>query len=123
SSNSIAPIILSTDEPVISLGGFKGADRAFTTEKLAKLVNEGTVRFFLVPDRQRIMQAMLVQGISPQQYLGPGALPSSLKNRSVGWVEHNCEPVPQELWQSSTLGQGGASMKFQTLYDCGGGGK
>jgi hypothetical protein len=53
-SRSTAPIILSTDEPVISLGGFNGLDRVFTNKQLADLVNEGAVRFFLMPDKQHM---------------------------------------------------------------------
>jgi 4-amino-4-deoxy-L-arabinose transferase-like glycosyltransferase len=54
SASSTAPIILSTDEPVISLGGFNGLDPVFTNKQIADLVNEGTVRFFLVPDKQHM---------------------------------------------------------------------
>ena len=51
-ARSTSPIILSTDEPVISLGGYYGLDPVFTTKRLNDLVNEGAVRFFLVPDRE-----------------------------------------------------------------------
>jgi hypothetical protein len=39
---------------VISLGGFNGLDPVFTNKQIADLVNEGAVRFFLVPDKQHM---------------------------------------------------------------------
>lgn len=76
-SRLASPIILNTDEPVISFGGFLGGDRVFSNERLARLVNEGAVRFFLIQERDR-------------------------KKSSVRWITDNCEQVPQELWQRST---------------------
>jgi len=132
-SRNTAPIILSTDKPVISLGGYNGVDTVFTTKQLADLVNEGAVRFFLIPNRESLTR--LIPGGSPQQPSWQGAPPSvpaglprgglgglshPLQNRSVRWVQDNCQQVPQELWQSSTFGQGrGFSMESQALYDCG----
>ena len=111
SATSTAAIILSTDKPVISLGGYSGIDPVFTTKHLAGLVHEGAVRFFLLLDR------------APRG--GPGGPPSQARNESARWVQHKCERVPQKLWQSSMLvGQGGTpSMKPQVLYDCGAGGR
>lgn len=86
-SKDTAAVMLSTDKPVISLGGYSGLDPVFTKQRLTDLVNEGAVRFFLIPNTQHM----------------------------------NCKRVPQELWQSPTLGQGGVSMNDQTLYDCGAG--
>jgi hypothetical protein len=54
SASSTAPIILSTDEPVISLGGFNGLDPVLTNKQITDLVNEGAVRFFLMPDKQHM---------------------------------------------------------------------
>ncbi len=52
SSRSAAPIILSTDKPVISLGGYSGVDPVFTTKRITDLVNEGALRFFLIPQNR-----------------------------------------------------------------------
>jgi hypothetical protein len=111
SAKSTAPIILSTDKAVISLGGYSGVDPAFTTKQLAGLVHEGAVRFFLIPYR-------IPRG-------GPGGPPSQPQNESARWVQHKCEQVPRELWQSSPFGQGGVPWVKtpQTLYDCGAGGR
>jgi len=84
------PIILNTDEPVISLGGFGGRDEVFSTERLADLVDEGAVRFFLMREGEDRID-------------------------STEWIQDKCEQVPQKLWQSSTSRQEEAVL----LYDCG----
>ena len=53
SAMSASPVILNTDEPVISLGGYNGVDPVFTPAELADLVDGGTVRFFLQRYSQR----------------------------------------------------------------------
>jgi 4-amino-4-deoxy-L-arabinose transferase-like glycosyltransferase len=118
---STSPIILNTDEPVISLGGYNGIDPVFTANDLANLVDRGTVRFFLLPDRDSDSNAS--GGGPPRGGPGPeGGLP---QNGSADWVQNNCEKVPQELWQSSSEGGGGGPpmMRARALYDCGTGGQ
>jgi 4-amino-4-deoxy-L-arabinose transferase-like glycosyltransferase len=75
-SRIASPIILNTDEPVISLGGFNGADPVFSNEELAGLVNQGAVHFFLIEGRDR-------------------------KEDSVRWITDNCEQVQQQIGHSS----------------------
>ncbi|MDQ3928502.1 MAG: hypothetical protein M3328_05060, partial [Chloroflexota bacterium] len=133
---SASPIILNTDEQVISLGGYNGIDPVFTADDLTNLVDRGAVRFFLMPDRELIEEMRAERASSgngppqggpfqggPQEGPGPeGALP---QNGSTDWIEDNCEKVPQELWQSSTSeGRGGGPpmMRARALYDCGAGG-
>jgi len=106
SSYSAAPIILKTDEPVISSGDYHGRHPVSSTSKLIDLVDEGAVRFFIA-DGERLTELAR----HPK------------KNQVMRWVEDNCERVPQELWQQSTSkqtqhpGEEGTSM----LYDCGNG--
>jgi 4-amino-4-deoxy-L-arabinose transferase-like glycosyltransferase len=47
-SQSSAPIIIATGEPVITIGGFNGSDPAPTLSQFQKLVSEGKVRYVLV---------------------------------------------------------------------------
>jgi hypothetical protein len=137
-SSNTSPIILSTDKPVISLGGYNGVDPVFSTKQLTDLVNEGAIRFFLIPEREPPMTQMM-PGVFPQQPGWQGAPPSiplgvprggtwgssdPLENGSERWVQDNCQKVPQELWHSPTFGQGGGYVtNSQALYDCGVGGK
>ncbi len=93
---SASPFILSTDEKVINLNGFEGHDPAFTADELAGLVDEGAVRFFLT-----------------------GGGPGSSGMESTGWIEDNCEQVPEEEWQSPDAEeQSGPPGRERTLYDC-----
>jgi 4-amino-4-deoxy-L-arabinose transferase-like glycosyltransferase len=48
SSNSAAPLIIATGQPVMSLGGFSGSDPILTTAQFASLVKHGAVRYFLI---------------------------------------------------------------------------
>jgi 4-amino-4-deoxy-L-arabinose transferase-like glycosyltransferase len=131
SATSASPIILNTDEPVISLGGYNGVDPVFTPDGLADLVYGGAVRFFLMPDREAI-EDMRAQreadgdGPGPRGGPVPGGGPGSgvPQNGSADWIEENCEKVPQELWQSDPEGErGGPPMaRAQALFDCGTGG-
>jgi 4-amino-4-deoxy-L-arabinose transferase-like glycosyltransferase len=48
SSNEADSIILETNQPVMTLGGFSGSDPILTTTQLATLVKSGAVRYFLL---------------------------------------------------------------------------
>jgi hypothetical protein len=58
-SGVASPIILNTDEPVIAFGGFEGRDPVFSKERLAGLVSEGKVRFFVIEERDIEHEAQL----------------------------------------------------------------
>ncbi|HEY8684405.1 MAG TPA: glycosyltransferase family 39 protein [Chloroflexota bacterium] len=47
-SNSAAPLIIATGQPIMSLGGFSGSDPILTTAQFASLVKAGEVRYFLI---------------------------------------------------------------------------
>jgi 4-amino-4-deoxy-L-arabinose transferase-like glycosyltransferase len=127
---SASPIILNTDEPVITLGGFMGRDPAVTSDELARLVDRGSVRFALLPDRERMeeMRAEREAEYGPSPYGPPPGGPPSMDNAAVTWVQDNCEKVPQEQWQSPDSdeqgggGPPGPPGRFQVLYDCSTGG-
>jgi hypothetical protein len=129
SAMSVSPIILNTDEPVISLGGYNGVDPVFTPDELADLVDRGAVRFFLMPDRETIEEMRSEReanggGPGPNDGPGPGGGPGSgvPQNGSAEWIEENCEKVPQELWQSESQGGGPSMARARALFDCDTGG-
>jgi 4-amino-4-deoxy-L-arabinose transferase-like glycosyltransferase len=130
SSMTADGIILATNKPVMSLGGFGGSDPILTTTQLAQLVSNGTVRFFLtggagrggafnlnnVPAQYRnIAKQFTSRGAGAGGFGGfGGGTQSSLTT----WVTQHCKQVPKNLWStlstSSSSAQGGASQ----LYDC-----
>lgn len=132
SSRSASSIILSTDERVITLGEFMDRDPAVTPDELSGLVDEGAVRFFMVPDRER-MEEMRAEREAEREASGddgdsspggapqgppPGGPPGS-DMESVTWVQDNCEQAPQELWKSPEEEERGGPGRAQALYDCG----
>jgi 4-amino-4-deoxy-L-arabinose transferase-like glycosyltransferase len=129
-SDLASPIILNTDEPVIAFGGFAGRDRVFSIERLAGLVKEGSVRFFMIKERDIEHAAqpgterrhLELDGQVPRLQQLPH-LKAHLKTladihekKEVRWITDNCERVKPELWQSST-----STVLSSTvlLYDCG----
>jgi 4-amino-4-deoxy-L-arabinose transferase-like glycosyltransferase len=130
-SDLASPIILNTDEPVIAFGGFEGRDRVFSIERLAGLVNQGTVRFFMIEERD--IEHAARPDIGGRRHLELGgrvpplqqlprlkarlkALADIHQKREVRWITDNCEQVPRGLWQSSTSK---SSTSTVLLYDCG----
>ena len=111
-------LILTTNKPVMAMGGFSGSDPILTTSQLQTLIHNGTVRFFLVSS-SRATQA-LADAI-PEQYrsfLGSGGFGGGGFGQSTlsNWISTNCRPVPAQNWQSST--QGGGGLGGSQLYDC-----
>jgi len=129
-SRVASPIILNTDEPVIAFGGFEGRDPAFSIERLAGLVNQGSVRFFIIKERDMEHEAQLGTArrhlelggqVPPLQQLPRlkahlKALADIHEKKEVRWITDNCEKVPQGLWQSSTSKSSNSTL---LLYDCG----
>jgi 4-amino-4-deoxy-L-arabinose transferase-like glycosyltransferase len=122
-------IILATNKPVMSLGGFTGSDPILTTSQLAALVKSGTVRFFLLNSFGQGGQ--LPQQIPPQfrervqqgGFAGPGGGGFGFQSTLTTWVTQHCKTVPTSLWQSSSTssGAGGGGFGFggaTQLYDC-----
>ncbi len=92
SSNEADSLILTTNKPVMALGGFSGSDPILMTSELATLVKDGTVRFFLLGG-------------------GGGGGQSSLSS----WVTQHCSSVSSSTIGSSSTNGGGQSSQ---LYDC-----
>jgi 4-amino-4-deoxy-L-arabinose transferase-like glycosyltransferase len=121
-------IILTTNKPVMSLGGFSGSDPILTTSQLASLVANGTVRFFLLNafnGRGQLTPQILDQ--IPQQFRnriqnGTGGFGGGQQNALTTWVTQHCKTVPTSLWQSSSTnsGAGGGFDRGSAsqLYDC-----
>jgi 4-amino-4-deoxy-L-arabinose transferase-like glycosyltransferase len=119
------PYIIDTGKPVMALGGFVGSDPILTTQQLATLVAQGTVRFFLVQssggsfDRSGDLPADFSDfpsgGSNP--YGGSGnttfAGISGQNGQLTTWIKAHCQVVPPSAWGSSAT-----SSASSTLYDC-----
>jgi len=129
-SDLASPIILNTDEPVIAFGGFEGRDLVFSVKRLAGLVNQGSVRFFVIekrdiehaakPDtagrRPKLGEQQVRLEQLPHLKARLKALADFHENKEVRWITDNCEHIPQGLWQSSTTKSSNSTV---LLYDCG----
>ncbi len=137
-------LIIETNKPVMSLGGFSGSDPILTTNQLASLVASGTVRFFLLNSSgrgqispQRLKQILnqlppqvreqVQQAIQNGTFAGPGGgFGGGQQTTLTTWVTQHCKTVPTNLWQSaaSSAGTGGGGRGFggfggaSQLYDC-----
>ncbi|HYA99555.1 MAG TPA: glycosyltransferase family 39 protein [Ktedonobacteraceae bacterium] len=128
SSMTADPIILATNKPVMSLGGFSGSDPILTTNQLAALVKNGTVRFFLLNsfNRGRQIPAQILNQI-PQQFRnrlqgGPGGFGfGGQQGALTAWVTQYCKAVPASKWQASSTNSGSNGFgqgRSNQLYDC-----
>lgn len=125
-SMSADAIILDTGKPVMALGGFAGADQIVTQPQLVQMVNNNTVRFFLlqsfrfdpnqlpagIPEQIR---EELENGQLPGGFGGPGGFGAA--SQLTSWVSTHCTAVPATQWQSSTATSNGGGNAVN-LYDC-----
>lgn len=92
SSQTAAPYIIASGQPVIALGGFSGSDQILSLSQLQALVSSGAMRYFLL------------DGGGGGGFGGQGG-----NSQLVSWVAANCTPV-------SASEYGGASSG--ALYAC-----
>jgi 4-amino-4-deoxy-L-arabinose transferase-like glycosyltransferase len=140
SSNTAAPIIIATGKAVMALGGFSGSDPILTSADVQKLVQNGTVRFFLLQGgtstststsdvQNETGQSTGEQDTPPadetgniQSPGGPGGFGGGTQSNVTQWVQQNCTVVPTSEWQSTTQssqgGFAGGRIGNEQLYDC-----
>jgi 4-amino-4-deoxy-L-arabinose transferase-like glycosyltransferase len=90
-TEAAAPFILDTGQPVMALGGYAGDKSFLTREKVIEQVDQGRVRFFLLP---------------------------SSDDPAVAWVVTHCKAVPTNQWQSPSSAS--FLVDELILYDCAG---
>jgi 4-amino-4-deoxy-L-arabinose transferase-like glycosyltransferase len=97
SSNQADSLILATNKPVMTLGGFSGSDPILTTSQLATLVKNGTVRYFLLDS------------------FGGGGPGGSSQSALITWIKQHSKAVPTSQWQSTTVSSsfGGAVQLYE----------
>jgi 4-amino-4-deoxy-L-arabinose transferase-like glycosyltransferase len=102
-----APLILTTNQPVIAMGGFSGRDPAMTVEKLEKMTSSGEVRYFLIPSSDMFGPGMFGSGMFGQQ------------GKVLDWIRQHCRAVPRSQWQSKQTPTFGMRdmREMQQLYE------
>lgn len=80
-----AGLIISTGEPVMSLGGFSGSDEILTVSSLQGLIDAGRIRYFL--------------GSST----GAGGGMGSGNGGLFTWINESCAAVPAADWGGATV--------------------
>ncbi len=100
SSKGADAIILATNKPVMTLGGFSGSDPILTTSQLAALVESGQVKYFL---------------LSGSDGFGAGG---SGQSALITWIQQHSKVVPSSQWQSSaTSSSSGRFGGAEQLYE------
>lgn len=89
SAGTAEAYIVATGKPVMAMGGFTGSDPILTTAKLAKLAQEGKVKYFL---------------LSGGGFGGPGA-DSSL----TSWIQQHAKLVSASQYASTTSSSAGSN--------------
>lgn len=125
SSMTADGLILATNKPVMALGGFSGSDPILTTNQLAALVSNGTVRFFLLgtPRAGRQLPPQILDQV-PEQFRNrlQRGVGGGQQSALTTWVTQHCTIVPARLWQSASTssgaGGGFALGGANQLYDC-----
>ncbi len=124
-ANTADSLILSTNKPVMAMGGFMGADPILTTSDLQALIKNGTVRLFLVNSQgstQRLRGQMppgskIFSGNAGSGGAAFGGFGGFGQNSLSTWVTGHCSAVPTSAWQSSTSNSH-AGLGASQLYDC-----
>ncbi len=128
--------ILSTGKPVMAMGGFLGSDPILNPTRVAALVKDNVIRYFLLPGINGFgagsLNAPPTQTRAGTQEFGFGsraALPAQGRAREFGafgggrfgasnavttWVQNHCSVVPPAQYES-------ISGTGQQLYSCGNG--
>ena len=80
-------LILKTNEPVMTIGGFSGSDKIITLDQFKQLVAEGALRYAVV---------------SGEGHMGGGSTESNSNNDIMNWIKANGKPVSDSEWKDST---------------------
>lgn len=102
--------ILTTNKPVMALGGFAGTDSILTPASVQALVANNTVRFFY------LNSAVAQSGVAAHDTVASVSFPIA------NWVDQNCKIVPDSDWASSAqslVAHDGTAGTMQ-LFDCAG---
>jgi 4-amino-4-deoxy-L-arabinose transferase-like glycosyltransferase len=92
-------IIIETGAPVMAMGGFMGADKILTVEKIERMVKNGDIRYFLVPKMPETPAGF--RPLRPGGMLGMRGMfgGEGAQPEINHWIEDHGTPVPDEAWK------------------------
>ncbi len=110
--------ILSTDAPVMALGGYQGWDRILSVATLQNLIANGTIRYFFVPSNVSMnnpWQSIPVAGAGPDL--------DDTNKRLVVWITGHCPTVPSTAYLNVAIPAANVAGSYSwlganRLYDC-----
>ena len=96
-AKTAAPLILTTGDSILAMGGYNGGDHILSAGQLAALVQQDQVRFFLLPDNY-----------DPQD------------DTLVRWVTDHCAHIDLAAWSPPSGGNPFSARTGgpQELFDC-----
>jgi 4-amino-4-deoxy-L-arabinose transferase-like glycosyltransferase len=107
SSQPVAPLIISTGEPIVAIGGFMGADPTVTVNEFARMAEQGQFRYMLIAG-QAPGGLNGRNGTGREKGQGPRAFPGAggnFGNRGgfqfeiAKWVRQHGRLVDPKLWR------------------------
>jgi 4-amino-4-deoxy-L-arabinose transferase-like glycosyltransferase len=123
-----APFILDTDQSALTLGGYNGFDQILSVQQVKTLVQQGEVRFFLLPSFAQLQfnnvsprTLKIIQGILQSGGTHGAAIMQPLISQ---WVSTHCSLVSRTVAELGTSGtndtvsMGSGSTLPAQLFDC-----
>lgn len=114
-ATTAGPLMLESDEPIISLGGFSGGDPVMDASELEELVESGELRYVVSSQMGGRSMDNPPAGMNDSDDQSPMDIGGQESGTSQ-WIENNCATVPNDEWQSSDTGD--EESTGYTLYDC-----
>ncbi len=104
-AQTVAPIIIKTGEPAVSLGGFMGRDPVVTLEQFLQMVKTKQFRYILLAGVDRNNRPENQNAPQPSQNIqnnwGWTGIPNGSSADIANWVRKYGKPVDPKLWRSA----------------------
>lgn len=122
-SQTADSIIITTNKPVMAMGGFSGGDPILTTSSLQTFIKNNSVRYFLINStssaRNIIAQLPEQYQQNIERFIGGGTAGGFGRGGSSTtldtWIQGHCTLVPTSQWGGA---KGGSASGGNALYDC-----
>ncbi len=127
-ASTAAPFILDTGKSAMALGGYDSFDQILSVQQVATLVQQGQLRFFLLPTLAQFQLPNVSPGVlkTIKNALQPGSLhgASIIQPAISQWVSAHCAIVPRSAVEpgtsgtSNTVSLGEGDTLPTQLFDC-----